>query len=162
MRQKDDQVLLDDLLAFLPRVPDGTEMLARIDGTLRARLLAAMPGLKERAKTLVELAGSIAFIFAPRPLAIAPKAEALLDDRSRALLGTLATRLEHVSHWDAATVEAAIREVADEQGLKLGKVAQPLRAALTGSTISPGIFDVLALLGREETLGRLRDQATSA
>jgi glutamyl-tRNA synthetase len=162
MRQKDDQALLDELLGYLPHMEGGSAMLARIDDSLRARLLAAMPGLKERAKTLAELARSIAFIFAARPLVLEPKAEALLDAPARELLGDLAGRLEDVADWNATTTEAVVREVAEARGLKLGKVAQPLRAALTGSTISPGIFDVLALLGREETLARLRDQATIA
>lgn len=162
IRNKDDEALLAQLLDFLPHYQGGTEMLARIDNELRTRLLAAMPGLKERAKTLVELAGSIAFIFAERPLAIEPKAEALLDPAARQLLSILADRLDATAEWNVEQIEAVIREVAEAQNLKLGKVAQPLRAALTGSTISPGIFDVLALLGKEETLGRLRDQAASA
>ena len=118
-----------------------------------------MPGLKERAKTLVELIDSAAFIFADRPLPIDAKASALLTDTTRDLIGQLRDALLPVAPWTAATTEAAMRAYADANGLKLGGVAQPLRVALTGRTTSPGIFDVLAVLGREESLARLGDQA---
>jgi glutamyl-tRNA synthetase len=86
------------------------------------------------------------------------KAAPLLDDDARVLLGKLAAALEPVA-WDAAALEQAVRAFAEHEGVKLGKLAQPLRAALTGSTASPPIFDVLATLGREESLGRIADQA---
>ena len=118
-----------------------------------------MPSLKERAKTLLELIAGSYFIFADRPLEIEPKAEALLTPETRALIGRLRTALEAVRRWSAETTEAAMRNFAEQNNLKLGAVAQPLRVALTGRTTSPGIFDVLAVLGREECLARLADQA---
>ena len=118
-----------------------------------------MPSLKERAKTLIELIAGAYFIFADRPLEIEPKAAALLTPETRALIGQLRTALEAVTDWSAETTEAAMRNFAEQNNLKLGAVAQPLRVALTGRTTSPGIFDVLAVLGREECLARLGDQA---
>jgi glutamyl-tRNA synthetase len=118
-----------------------------------------MPSLKERAKTLLELIAGSYFIFADRPLEIEAKAEALLTDDNRALIGRLLAALAAVSPWSAETTEAAMRSFAEQNNLKLGAVAQPLRAALTGRTTSPGIFEVLAVLGREECLARLGDQA---
>ena len=117
-----------------------------------------MPGLKERAKTLVELLDNASFLFATRPLALDEQARKLLDGSGRDTLAALLPRLEVVEPWTQAGLEAAIRAFADEAGLKLGKAAQPLRAALTGRPTSPGIFDVLEVLGREESLARLRDQ----
>ena len=123
--------------------------------------MAAMPGLKERSKTLVELQHSSGFLFASRPLAMEDKAKALLDDGGREVMAKLLPELESVSDWTVEPLEAAVRAFAEANELKLGKVAQPLRAALTGSTQSPPIFDVLAVLGRDESLGRLRDQASA-
>ncbi|MFL5024075.1 MAG: glutamate--tRNA ligase, partial [Microvirga sp.] len=102
------------------------------------------------------------FIFADRPLEMEPKAEALLTEENRALIGRLRTALEAVAPWSAETTEAATRNFAEQNNLKLGAVAQPLRAAVTGRTTSPGIFEVLAVLGREECLARLDDQIPRA
>ncbi len=118
-----------------------------------------MPGLKERAKTLVELIDSASFIFADRPLELEPKAAAVLTPDTRQLIVKLRAALEKVEPWSAATTEAAMRDFAEQNSLKLGAIAQPLRVALTGRTTSPGIFDVLGVLGREACLNRLQDQA---
>ncbi len=126
---------------------------------LRAMLIKAMPGLKERAKTLVELLDSAGYLYATRPLQLEDKAEALLDDDARRRIGLLAASLAGIADWSAASTEAAVRAFADGHSLKLGQVAQPLRAALTGKTTSPGLFDVLAVLGRDECLARLQDVA---
>ena len=157
MRQSDDRELYDALIDTLPHLPNGNALLEKLDETGRARLLAAMPGLKERAKTLVELADSAAFLFATRPLAMDEKAAQILADGGKQVIADLLPRLEAVTGWSAAATEAEVRTFAEETGLKLGKVAQPLRAALTGRGVSPGVFDVLEVLGREESLGRLRD-----
>ena len=128
----------------------------------RERLLALMPALKPRASTLREMAEASDFLRRSRPLALSEKASALLEaDGARALLVRLRERLEGVAPWEAAALEAAVRGCAEAEGVKLGKVAQPLRAALTGETASPGIFDVLNALGREESLARLGDVAVS-
>jgi glutamyl-tRNA synthetase len=123
------------------------------------RLEAAMPGLKPRAKTLVELADIAHFYVAPRPIPIDDKAKALLAP-AKQLLGDLASQLSKVS-WDAATLEAAVRSFAESRDLKLGAAAQPLRAALTGSTASPPIFEVMDVLGRDESIARLADASGS-
>ncbi|MGV3555397.1 MAG: glutamate--tRNA ligase [Croceibacterium sp.] len=123
-----------------------------------ALLTDAMPVLKTRARDALELAEGAAFLFKARPLEMDEKAHALLTDDSRALLGEIAARLKAQADWTAGALEANLKAYAEELGLGLGKLAQPLRAALTGQTTSPGIFDVLALLGRDESLARIDDQ----
>ena len=103
----------------------------------RAQLLRAMPSLKERAKTLIELIGGSYFIFADRPLQMDQKAAALLTPETRELIGRLRAALETVTDWQAETTEAAMRNFAEQNNLKLGAIAQPLRVALTGGTVSP-------------------------
>jgi glutamyl-tRNA synthetase len=161
IRHAADQSLVAQFEGVLDYVPNGAELKAKLNDTTRSQLLRAMPSLKERAKTLIELIDGAYFIFADRPLQIEPKAQALLTADTRALIGRLRAALEAVSPWSAETTEAAMRTFAEAGNLKLGAVAQPLRVALTGRTTSPGIFDVLAVLGREECLARLADQATA-
>jgi glutamyl-tRNA synthetase len=118
-----------------------------------------MPGLKPRAKTVAELAENARFYVERRPIPIDDKAKALLDEGARTRLAEIAGRLADVD-WSTPALEEAVRRFAEEKGVKLGAAAQPLRAALAGSTTSPGIFDVMAVLGREETLARLADVAS--
>jgi glutamyl-tRNA synthetase len=125
---------------------------------LHAKMLTAMPGLKERAKTLVDLFEASRFLWASRPLDINDQAKVLLTPEAKALVAALLPELAAVSDWTATAIEAVVRPFADRCGQKLGAVAQPLRAALTGRTTSPPIFDVLAVLGRDESLARLADQ----
>jgi len=124
-----------------------------------ALLTEAMPVLKPRARDLDELAQGAAFLFAQRPLALSEKAAALLDGDARDLLARLSGRLREEQDWTTSALEAGLKTFAEELGLGLGKLAQPLRAALTGQTTSPGIFDVLVLLGRDESLARIDAQA---
>jgi glutamyl-tRNA synthetase len=158
LRQADDFELLRRLEEILPEVEGGPDFAARLDEGGRARIIALMPAFKKRARTLVELFQAARFLVAARPLAMDEKAAALLDGDAPTLLGKLAQTLGSVE-WNAAALEEAVRALAEAEGLKLGKVAQPLRAALTGSAASPPIFDVLVALGREESLARLTDQA---
>ena len=162
IRHADDKALVDGLADLLPGPDGGAALAARLDEDRRARLLAAMPALKERAKTLVDLAASSGFLFAERPLSMDEKAGGLLTPESRATLALLRQRLSGIGTWDIATIEAEIRAFVDQKGLKLATVAKPLRAALTGTTVSPGIFDVLSVLGRDESLARIGDQAAQA
>ena len=140
-----------------------TELVAaRMTGAIDRDLLRrAMPVLKVRAKDVVEIAQGAAFLFAQRPLALDAKAEALLTPEARALLGRIQGRLSGENGWTSEGLEASLKSMAEEIGLGLGKLAQPLRAALTGQTTSPGIFDVLTLLGREESLARIAAQAVA-
>jgi glutamyl-tRNA synthetase len=149
LREADD-ARLAGLVA--PRMAGATDL---------ALLARAMPVLKVRAKDLNELAANAAFLFAQRPLTIEEKAAALLTDDARTLLGTIEARLEPIADWTIDALEASLKAMAEELGLGLGKLAQPLRAALTGQTTSPGIFDVLVLLGRDESLARISAQATA-
>ena len=122
------------------------------------RLTAIMPALQPRANTVLELVDGAAFLFSVRPIPVDEAAAKLLDADAQVLLKTVADHLRALPDWTLEGIETAVRTVAEDAGLGLGKVAQPLRAALTGRTTSPGIFDVLYHLGRDETLGRLGDQ----
>jgi glutamyl-tRNA synthetase len=159
IRSADDQELLLRIEDLLPYLPGGATIVERLDANMRAKLLIAMPGLKERAKTLVELVHGAEFLFAERPLALDEKAQKLLDAEGRQRLAELAPKLDGASRWSAAELEEIVRTYAEAAGAKLGKVAQPLRAALTGKSVSPPVFDVMAVLGRDEALARIRDQA---
>ncbi len=150
LRQADDARLVREVLARL----SGREGLVP-DGVAEARILALMPGLKERARSLVELADSAAFLARSVPLPLEPRAQAQLGEPNRIMLRALAAALAPLQPFDAAEIDAALRRFADVAGLKLGQVAQPLRAAVTGSTMSPGIDATLAALGRDETLARI-------
>ena len=125
-------------------------------------LVKAMPELKPRAKTLNEIADGATFLFRPRPLDLDEKAAQLLAGDSARLLARAWASLNALDEWTALATEAAVRSTAEAAGVKLGQVAQPLRAALTGRATSPGIFDVLVLLGREESLARIADRMDGA
>jgi glutamyl-tRNA synthetase len=161
IRQSDDRALLRELETVLKYIPNGSVIQNKLNDTARAQLLKAMPGLKERAKTLLDLIDGAHFIFADRPLALDPKAAALVTAETRGLVGELQQVLAGVSPWAVETTETAVRGFAESKGLKLGAAAQPMRIALTGRTTSPGIFEVLDTLGREESLARLSDLAAS-
>lgn len=162
MRTTDDVALMREFERSLPYLSGGPEFLSKLDDELRAKLRAAMPGLKERAKTLVELLDGAQFLVAERPLPIDEKAAKILSDGGRERLAVVLPILESLSNFDAVTIEAAMKAHAEASGTKLGQIAQPLRAALTGRTTSPGIFDVLAVVGKDESLARIRDQARAA
>jgi glutamyl-tRNA synthetase len=162
IRNSGDRELIDAIDSVLPHIAHGADIQAKLTPTVRDRLMAAMPGLKERAKTLVELIDAASFIWADRPLVLDDNAKAILTPDARLVLGEVALALEMVEPWTAEATEQAVRSYAERKGAKLGAVAQPLRAALTGRVTSPGIFNVLAVLGRQESLARLRDQAVYA
>jgi glutamyl-tRNA synthetase len=161
IRATDDAELIGILEQLLPHIAGGQELASNMTPALRGKLLAAMPGLKERAKTLVELFDASRFLWASRPLDINEQAKVVLTPEAKALIGALLPELEAVADWTATAIEAVVRPFAERSGLKLGAVAQPLRAALTGRTTSPPIFDVLAVLGRDESLARLRDMTAN-
>ena len=131
---------------------------AGLDDAARTVLERAMSGLKQRARTLNELAEGGAFLFEIRPLDLDADAARLLGGNAPSLLAATHAALGALDEWSALTTEATVRSLAEALGVKLGAVAQPLRAALTGRATSPGIFDVLELLGREESLARIADR----
>ncbi len=145
----------DDRLTGLVAERLAADPALTVDDEARRRLRAGMPGLKSRAKTLVELSENARFYVAELPLPIDPKAAALLDDAGRAALTALAPHLSALTSFDEQSIDEAVRRFAEAHSLKVGKVAQPLRAAVTGSTASPGIFEVLAVLGKTEALRRI-------
>ncbi len=166
MRHLEAEKLLQRFEEWLPHAPEelrekAEQARARLaDAGVRQVFETLLDDLRERAKTLNELLELSWFIFAERPLQLIPKARKLLKDDARAMLAALLERLEALEHWDKDSIEAVIRAFAEEQELKLGKVAQPLRAAITGSNVSPGIFEVMAAMPKEEVLARIADQAT--
>jgi glutamyl-tRNA synthetase len=154
IRETADDVLAAEVVAFCERLTPPQVL----SPTARARLTRAMTALKERAKTLVELVQGAEFLFTDGPRSLDEAAAKLLTPDARATLAQALPALE-VTDWTAPALEAAAREFAEGQSLKLGQVAQPLRAALTGKAQSPPLFEMLALLGREESLIRLRAYA---
>lgn len=158
IRHTPDAEMLELFMGFLPHAENGSAMLAKIDDGMKSKLLKALPGLKDRAKTLVELQNSAAYLFAARPLTMDEKAKALLNDEGKAALKIVLDVLTTSTDWTASALEIALKASAESNSLKLGKLAQPLRAALTGTATSPPIFDVLEVLGRDESLARITDQ----
>jgi len=149
LRQADDDRLTHDVLQRLKHRHD-----ISLGAIAAQRIRMLMPGLKERAKTLVELADSAAFLARTPPLAFEPKAAALLTPEARLMLREVAQALASTD-FSASALDGALRTYAEQSHRKLGQVAQPLRAALTGSTTSPGIDATLAALGRDEALARI-------
>jgi glutamyl-tRNA synthetase len=149
IRQADDERLTRDVLERLGQRAD-----LSLGGSVMGRIRALMPALKERAKTLVGLADSAAFLARVVPLPMEPKAAAALTAEARSMLREIGAALGETD-FSVAAIDAALRGFAERSGLKLGQVAQPLRAALTGSSVSPGIDATLAALGREESLVRI-------
>jgi glutamyl-tRNA synthetase len=159
IRQASDTQLIKHLEELLPHLDNGADIAAKFEKAGWDRLAAALPTLKERAKTLLDLIEGAAYVTATRPLAMDEKAAKVLDADARSNLTKLLPQLGASTEWEVPVLEGVVRKFAEATGQKLGKVAQPLRAALTGRTVSPPVFDVMAVLGREETLARIRDQA---
>jgi glutamyl-tRNA synthetase len=150
LRRRDDDSLIREVLERLAHRSDVV-----LGADAAARIGALMPELKQRAKTLVELADAAAFLVRQLPLPMEPKASAALTREARIILREVAGALEHTD-FTPPSIDAALRDFAGATGRKLGQVAQPLRAALTGSTASPGIDATLAALGKDEALARLK------
>jgi glutamyl-tRNA synthetase len=158
IRNTPDDELLARIRQALPEFENGPQLEARFAAAGWEKLAAALPSLKPRAKTLKDLVDGAGYLIAERPLVLDEKAAKLLTDEARVLLGRLLPQLES-AEWTAGALESEVRSFAEREGVKLGGIAQPLRAALTGRTVSPPVFDVMAVLGREEALARIRDQA---
>jgi glutamyl-tRNA synthetase len=153
MRSTADETLLQAFLGFLGHSADGQSLLKKIDEGMKAKLLRALPGLKERAKTLQELKAASAFLFDdPQPDV---KAQQILQGEGLQMLKSIYPVLEANTSWTEASLEADVKHFASKRGLKLGQIAQPLRAALTGASTSPGIFDVMVVLEKPATLRRI-------
>jgi glutamyl-tRNA synthetase len=155
IRESHDATLTAEIVALLERQAPPRVL----SQTARERLTAAMPGLKERAKTLVELAAAADFLYTDGPRELDAAAAKLLTPDARAILAKGLPALE-ATDWSGPALEEAARNFATTEGLKLGQIAQPLRAALTGKATSPPLFGTLALLGRDESLIRLRAYAS--
>lgn len=151
----------DEDLAALIQAAISEKIQQPFDRAMTDRLIRALPGLKSRAKTITELIEISLFYFYTRPLNIDQKAEKSLDSDARKRLAGLVVDLTELADWSEESVNKAIHDFAEKEDIKLGKIAQPLRAALTGTTVSPGIFEVAAVLGKDETIGRLNDVMTN-
>jgi len=158
IRGSTDIALLQAVDQLLPHLADGTAVAAKMTPRLREQWLAAMPSLKERAKTLVDLIDGAYFLLADRPIQLDDKATALLTPEASALLRDVESELAAVEPWTVEVTERTVRAFAERKGAKLGAIAQPLRAALTGRTTSPGIFEVMVVLGKAESLARIGDR----
>lgn len=156
IRIAEPQALYDAMVALAQEVGRDTD-LAGLTAN-RDTVLAALPELQPRAKTVLELIDLAQFIYAVRPLHIEPSAAEVLNDDARSMIADFVEILRGLNDWSVAAIDAAARAYAESKGLKLGKLAQPLRAALTGRTVSPGIFEVMILIGKDETMARLGDQ----
>ena len=157
MRHMDIDELFSQFISTLPYLPDGKAFLDKLTDKNMARLKQGFAGLRERAKNLVELMNSAGFLVAGRPLPVEEKAARILENGGREILAEILPVLTSHEDWSHDSLHAAVRSFSEQAGVKLGKIAQPLRAALTGSTVSPGIFDVMQVLGREESLARIKD-----
>jgi glutamyl-tRNA synthetase len=158
IRTSTDAALMQAIDQLLPHLANGAVVAAKMTPRLREQWLKAMPSLKERAKTLLDLIDGAHFLLADRPIPLDDKAIAVLTPEAKALLQDVGKELAAVEPWTAETTEQAVRAFAESKGAKLGAVAQPLRAVLTGRVTSPGIFEVLIVLGKAESLGRIADQ----
>ncbi len=152
MREADDARLVDLIRPIL----EG-DLGLTVDDAGRDRLLRGMPELKSRAKTVVELAENSSFYIRPRPIPIADKAAKSLGEDGRAMIAAILPGLSATEDWSQAGLETYLRGEAETRGIGFGKIAGPVRAALTGAAASPGVFEVLVALGREEALARLGD-----
>ena len=157
IRQGNDKDLIEAIKASLHEYEGCEDLVDLLGEDDWQRFELAMPGLKERAKTLKDLVNSARYLFVKRPITLNKKAAKLLSEEAREMLKSLAQQLRQIDTWSVDTIEQTVRDFGEEKDLKLGKIAQPLRASLTGGAVSPGIFDVLFVLGKDETLGRLED-----
>lgn len=146
MRELDDQLLVEHMIPFMEITPNDAQ---------KTLLIKGMPGLKQRAKTLVDLAESALFYVRPLPLPIDEKAQKFCTDEHRATVQKALEALQNLTAWDHDSLEQAMRDLSESADIKLGKIAQPLRVALTGSTISPSIFEIMEVLGRDGSLERI-------
>ncbi|MFP6726912.1 MAG: glutamate--tRNA ligase [Alphaproteobacteria bacterium] len=164
-----DMQKLENLNSHYISTMDEGELCGLLIGEIRAdigrdlsqveevRLPLAIDALKERSQTLVELADKAGFLLDARPLAMEKKATKLIADDVPELLAKAHTCLSALTDWNKDSLSTALRGLAETEGMKLGKLAQPLRASLTGRNASPGIFEVLYFLGRQESLDRISD-----
>lgn len=158
IRNSDDEKLIMSMMDILDSSEEFEIIKERLNDTSKAMLVRAMPALKDRAKTVIDLIEGSKFIFESCPLIMEDKAVKLLDEDGLAAVKGILPHLESLTTWDADNIDKTIRTYVEENSLKLGKVAQPIRAALTGKATSPGAFDVLYILGKEESIIRLQDK----
>jgi glutamyl-tRNA synthetase len=161
--QRGDVNLARNVLALMPGVADGPALAARFEAVGWDKVEALLPAVRERAKTLPDIVDGALFLAMSRPMPFDDKAtKQLADPAAQATLAALVPKLAALAEWSAPALEAAVRTFVEETGAKLGAVAQPLRAAITGRTVSPPVFDCMAVLGRNESLARLGDVGTAS
>ena len=159
IKDGDDADLLENIYSALSEFEGGEAFNTQLETHGRHGFEKAIPAMKERAKLMSDFISASRFVFDQRPLTFEEKAENALSDDARSVIKKIIPVLETVYPWSQDTISEAVKAFAEAQELKLGKVAPPMRAALTGRASSPGAFDVLYILGKEEALARLSDAA---
>jgi glutamyl-tRNA synthetase len=158
IRNSDDLFLVEQLVENAEFLEDSQPFKAPLSHAEQDLLVKAMPLLKEKAKTLGDLAKGTQFLFNQRPLAFDEKATKILDENSIEILKSLMPSLQKLAEWNADQLSQTVRDFCDLEELKLGKVAQPIRCAVAGTPTAPGVFEVMELFGKNETLARIADQ----
>lgn len=158
IRNSDDEWLCGQLLDNAKYLEHGAHLVPAPQNEQLKSLIGVMPLIKEKAKTLNDLAVASKFVFASRPLALDEKAGKILDSDARQILSLLVPAIEAAQTWNAGNVSTIIRDFCEVHGLKLGKVAQPIRCAIAGTPMAPGVFELMEFFGRAETIARIRDQ----
>lgn len=162
IRNSDDKHLVELLFETAPHFETGNTLVEALNEADMKQLLSAMPLLKERAKTLIELADGAGFVLNKRPLCVDEKACGILTNGGAEILALIKQDLGELLEWNSGSINDVINQFGEKSNLKFGKIAQPLRAALTGTTVSPSVSEVMAILGKDECLLRLSDQASTA
>jgi glutamyl-tRNA synthetase len=157
MRDMKPEILLERILSILPEIDGGNNIASALTDSRKQWLVAALPALAERAKTLVDVIQSAEYLYTDRPLPMDEKASSLTSDASQEILHSVIDSLEANEDWSHDGISHTLKSFCETNDLKLGKVAQPIRAALTGKATSPGAFDMLLILGKEESISRIRD-----
>lgn len=152
--------LAELLLSNAQFLPD-SEHLTVLDDKQKQMLVAVMPLIKDKSKNLEQLSAATRFAFNTRPISLNEKAEKILNSDAREVLSNLLPELEKLEHWDCESLDACVREYCEKTDTKLGKVAQPIRCAITGTPSAPGVFEVMELFGQSETIARIRDITTT-
>ncbi len=157
MRDYNDDALYAALIALLDEMEGGKDIKQQIDEKKAALLRGMVPFLKARGKTLLDIWDNAKFTYVDRPVPLDEKAQSLLDEHGRKVVADFKPQLDSLTDWTHETIDIVLKEYCENNDLKLGKVAQPLRAALTGQGTSPGAYDVLLGLGKTEAIARLND-----
>ncbi|MGI9523443.1 MAG: glutamate--tRNA ligase [Hyphomicrobiaceae bacterium] len=159
LRQSEPDALLAEIKGFLPHLEGGSQMLQQFETVGSRKLAVALPSLQDRAQTLVDVIDGAKYLIAKRPIELNDQARKILNNDAKKLLTELAAQLTTLEPWTVGTIESEVRKFLAAKQIKLGKVGPAVRAALTGTTAAPPIFDMMAALGQDESIARLQEQS---